>query len=55
LKDDSVKLLHTKYIPDDVWKQIADLRQQIIDGKIVIEPIFDAQKVRALMTSVDAK
>jgi simple sugar transport system substrate-binding protein len=55
LKDDSVKLLHSKYIPDDVWKQIADLRQQIIDGKITIEPIFDAQKVRALMTSVDAK
>ncbi|HVJ40729.1 MAG TPA: BMP family protein [Dongiaceae bacterium] len=55
LKDDSVQLLHTKHIPDDVWKQIADLRQQIIDGKIKIEPIFDAQKVRALMTSVDAK
>ena len=32
-----------------------DLRKDIIDGKIKIEPVYDAQKVRALMTSVDAK
>lgn len=55
LKDNSVQLLHSKYIPDNVWKEISDLRQQIIDGKIKVEPVFDAQKVRALMTSVDAK
>lgn len=55
LKDNSVQLLHTKHIPDKEWKEISDLRQQIIDGKIKVEPIFDAQKVRALMTSVDAK
>ena len=32
-----------------------DLRKDIIAGKIKLEPIFDAQKVRALVTSVDAK
>ncbi len=55
LADDSIQVLHSKHIPDAVWKQIADLRKDIIDGKIKIEPVFDAQKVRALMTSVDAK
>ena len=30
------------------------VRQQIIDGRLKIEPIFDAVKVRALMTSVAA-
>ena len=55
LKDNSVELLHSKYIPDKVWQELSDLRQQIIDGKIKLEPVFDAQKVRAMMTSVDAK
>ena len=55
LADDSIQLLHTKHIPDAVWSQIMDLRKDIIDGKIKVEPIYDAQKVRALMTSVDAK
>ena len=55
LADNSFQLLQTKHIPDAVWAQIADLRKDIIDGKIKIEPIYDAQQVRALMTSVDAK
>jgi basic membrane protein A and related proteins len=54
LADDSIKLLQTKHIPDAVWTQIMDLRKDLIDGKIKVEPIYDAQKVRALMTSVDA-
>jgi basic membrane protein A len=55
LADDSIQLLQSKHIPDAVWSQIMDLRKDIIAGKIKIEPIFDAQKVRALVTSVDAK
>jgi simple sugar transport system substrate-binding protein len=55
LADDSLQLLHTKHIPDAVWAQITQIRQDVIGGKIKVEPIFDAQKVRALMTSVDAK
>jgi basic membrane protein A and related proteins len=55
LADGSVELLHSKHIPDGVWAQISDIRKDIISGKIKIEPIYDAQKVRAMMTSVDAK
>ncbi len=55
LADDSVQLLHSKHIPDAVWSQISNIRNDIISGKIKIEPIYDAQKVRALMSSVDAK
>jgi basic membrane protein A len=54
LSDDSVHLLHTKYIPDAIWQEIAAQRQQIIDGKLKIDTLWDAVKVRALMTSVAA-
>jgi len=52
LSDDSVHLLHSKYIPDKVWSDVDAVRKQIVDGKLKIEPIFDAVKVRALMNSV---
>ena len=52
LRDDSVRLLHSKYIPDPVWAELEGVRRQIIDGKIQIDPIFDALKVRALMSRV---
>jgi len=54
LVDDSVHLLHSKYIPEKVWSDVEAVRKQIIDGQLKIEPIFDAVKVRALMTSVTA-
>jgi basic membrane protein A and related proteins len=52
LSDNSVHLLHTKHIPDDVWAQLEAVRKQIIDGSVKVEPVWDAPKVRALMTSV---
>ena len=52
LADNSVHLLHSKYISDKVWSDIDAVRTQIIDGKVKIEPIFDAVRVRALMNSV---
>jgi basic membrane protein A len=52
LADESVHLLHSKYIPDSVWSQVDAVRKQIVDGTLKIEPIFDAVKVRALMSSV---
>lgn len=55
LADDSIKLLKTKQIPDDVWAQISALRDDIISGKIKVDPIFDAAAVRALMTDVAAQ
>jgi basic membrane protein A len=52
LADESVHLLHSKHIPDKVWSEVDAVRKQIVDGKLKIEPIFDAGKVRALMSSV---
>jgi basic membrane protein A len=49
-----VHLLHTKHIPDDVWAEIESERRQIIDGKLKVEPVWEAVKVRALMSSVAA-
>ncbi|MFO1062035.1 MAG: BMP family ABC transporter substrate-binding protein, partial [Dongiaceae bacterium] len=52
LADDSVQLLHTGHIADGTWKELQAVRQQIIDGKLKIEPVWDAAGVRKLMTSV---
>jgi len=54
LKDNSVHLLHTKNIPDDVWADLEKVRGQIVDGSLKVDRIEDAQKVRALMSSVSA-
>ncbi|HMD75430.1 MAG TPA: BMP family protein [Steroidobacteraceae bacterium] len=54
LADDSVRLLHSKHIPDKVWSEVEAVRRQIIDGKLKVELIFDAARVRALMNSVAA-
>lgn len=52
LADDSVRLLQTNNIPDDVWEQAMAVRQELVDGTLVLEPVFDAEGVRALVTSV---
>jgi len=54
LEDDSVRLLQTPHIPEDVWAELMDLREQILAGDIEVEAVFDAQDVRALMSSVEA-
>jgi basic membrane protein A and related proteins len=54
LADDSVRLLHSKHIPDPVWAEVDAVRTRIIEGKLKVEPIFDAVRVRALMNSVAA-
>ena len=54
LADDSVRLLHSKYIPDNTWSDVEAVRKQIIEGRLKVEPTFDAAKVRALMNSVAA-
>jgi simple sugar transport system substrate-binding protein len=54
LRDDSVRLLHSKYIPNSLWAELEGVRRQIIDGRIRIDPLFDAVQVRALMSSVAA-
>ena len=42
LADGSLHLLHSAYIPDKVWSEIEAVREQIVEGKIKIEPMFDA-------------
>jgi simple sugar transport system substrate-binding protein len=54
LADDSVQLLKTPHVPDDVWADLMKVREQIVSGALKIDPIYDAEKVRALMSSVEA-
>jgi simple sugar transport system substrate-binding protein len=54
LEDDSVRLLKTKHIPGGIWDDLMGVRQQIIDGSVKVREVYDAQDVRALMTSVEA-
>jgi simple sugar transport system substrate-binding protein len=54
LADDSVRLLHSKYIPDAAWSDIMAMRGQIIGGKVKVDPVWDAVTVRSMMTSVTA-
>jgi simple sugar transport system substrate-binding protein len=55
LADDSVRLLKTPQIPDDVWAAIMAVRDDMLAGKITVTPVFDAAAVRALMTTVAAE
>jgi basic membrane protein A and related proteins len=54
LRDDSVRLLHSKYIPDNVWSDIEAVRGQIIGGQVKVDVVWDAVTVRERMTSVAA-
>ena len=52
LADDSVHLLHGAHIPDRTWAELEAVRAQIVAGQLKIEPLFDAARARALMSSV---
>lgn len=52
LADDFVHLLKTSHIPDKTWTEIMALRDDVISGKIKVEPHFDAAAVHALVTEV---
>ncbi len=54
LADDSVQLLKTEHIPEDIWNELMQLRGEIVAGSLTVDAIFDAQDVRALMSSVEA-
>lgn len=54
MSDDSVQLLKSPHIPDDVWSAVMTERDKIVSGDTVLDVITDAQAVRALMTSVEA-
>ncbi|MBC56612.1 MAG: BMP family ABC transporter substrate-binding protein [Confluentimicrobium sp.] len=50
LKDDSVALLKTDQIPDDVWDEVMAVREQIVSGEVKVTPKFDADSVHALVS-----
>ena len=50
LADDSVRLLKTPQVPDDVWTEIMVLRDEIASGSMSMAPIFDSEEVRALVS-----
>jgi basic membrane protein A len=54
LRDDSVRLLHSKYIPDTVWADIQAARTRIINGQVKVDVVWDAVTVREQMTAVAA-
>jgi len=53
IADDSVRLLETDNVPAETWTEVMAVRDQIIGGEITLEPIFDAEGVRALVTTVE--
>jgi simple sugar transport system substrate-binding protein len=55
LDDGSLRLLKTKNIPDNVWKEIEDLQAKVVSGEIKVEPKFDADSVHALVKTVASK
>ena len=50
LADDSVKLIKTPQVDEAAWGEMMVMRDQIVAGDLSIEPIFDAQAVRDLVT-----
>lgn len=55
LADNSVQLLKTAHIPAEVWDDLSAVRESIVSGETEVSLVTDAQEVRALMTSVEAK
>ena len=42
----------TTHIPDTTWSEVMALRDDVVSGKIKVEPHFDAAAVHALVTEV---
>ena len=52
--DGAVDLLRTDVIPDNIWSELQDIKQQLVDGDIVVELVTDAEGVHSRMSSVEA-
>lgn len=53
LDDDSVQLLKTDHIPDEIWTELMMVREGIISGEVTVDEVYDAQDVRAMMNTVE--
>ena len=54
LASGSIHLLKTPHIPDSVWTELMAAQADIVAGRLKVEETFDAAKVRAAMSSVQA-
>jgi len=54
LASGSIHLLKTPHIPEAVWTELMAAQADIISGKRKVEETFDATRVRAAMSSVEA-
>jgi simple sugar transport system substrate-binding protein len=50
LADGSVSLLETPQVDEQAWEEVMAIKDQILSGEINVEPIFDAEAVRGLVT-----
>ncbi len=50
----SIRLLKTPHIPEAIWTELAAAQADIVAGRIKVEETFDAARVRAAMSAVDA-
>ena len=49
LKDDTIKLLKTKHIPDDIWSEVEAFKEDIINGKIEVPEARRYEEVRDML------
>lgn len=52
LKDNSVKLLKTSHIPEDVWQKVSTARDKILSGEITVLEVAEIEKLKAMMSTV---
>ena len=50
LADGSVSLLETPQVDPAAWDEVMAIKDQIVAGEVTVEPIFDAEAVRDLVT-----
>ncbi|WP_246236198.1 putative B6 ABC transporter substrate-binding protein [Acerihabitans arboris] len=51
LADGSISLLKTSHIPDDIWKSVNVVRDDIISGKITVPADYDAKSLHTLLAA----
>ena len=53
LKDDSLKLLKTNHIPEDVWQKVKTARSMILSGEITVAEVAEIDELKSMMSTVD--
>ena len=52
LGNDTIKLLRTEHISDDVWAEIMQVRDDIVNGSIEVAQVRDIDKLKAMMSKL---